>query len=84
MIVTLDLSSLIQTQHHSSPQQGAYHALFQHIVPPFFKLLLEQTNGNKSTAARIAGLNRSTLNRKISHYQICLETKVSLNSQENS
>ena len=26
----------------------------------------------------------STFNHKISHYQICLETKVSLNSQENS
>jgi len=84
MIVNLDLNALIQTHRHSPQAQGTYHALLQHIVPSFFKLLLEQTRGNKSAAARIAGLNRSTLNRKIAHYQIRLETKVHLNPLENS
>jgi len=82
MIVTLDLYLLIQTHRNSTPQSGAYHALLQQIVPPFLKLLLEQTHGNKSAAARIAGLNRSTLNRKISQHQIRLETTAHLHTQE--
>jgi len=84
MTVTLDLHSLIQSNPNPPRHRGAYHALLQHIVPSFLKLLLEHTHGNKSAAARIAGLNRSTLDRKISHYQIRLETKVHLNMQENS
>ncbi len=80
MKITLDLASLINTRPYASSHQGAYHLLLHNIVPPFLKLLLEHTEGNKSAAARIAGLNRSTLDRKIQYYQMHLETKVYLPS----
>jgi len=82
MKITLDLASLMHSSAYASSHQGAYHVLLQNIVPLFLKLLLEHTEGNKSAAARIAGLNRSTLNRKIHYYQIHLETKVCLPTRE--
>ena len=85
MKVTLDLKAIIHAHSNPPRHRGAYHALLQHIIPSFLKLLLEHTDGNKSAAARIAGLNRSTLNRKIQHYNMRLETKVCLPTpQENA
>ena len=76
--ITLNLSQLVQTH---SEKDGVYHALLQRIIPPFIKALLEYTQGNKAAAARLAGFNRATLDRKIKHYNIVVEKRVSLSSQ---
>ena len=76
MTLHLDLSQLIQTP--PVHPQGTYQILLAQVIPPFIKLLLEHTNGNKSAAARLAGFNRSTLDKKIKHYDIVLEKKVHL------
>jgi len=78
MKITLDLSQLIQANANLHHHKGAYKGLLSMIIPPFIKLLLEHTQGNKSAAARLAGFSRATLDRKIKHYHIVLEKKVHL------
>ena len=76
MTLNIDLSELIQVTQ--TDNKGAYKALLSHVIPPFIKLLLEHTDGNKSAAARLAGFNRATLNKKIKHYDIVLEKNIYL------
>ena len=84
MKITFDLSQLIQTEFppQANLRHGAYHRLLSKIIPPFIKVLLEQTQGNKSAAARIAGLNRATLDTYIKRYHIVIEQKVRLLCKE--
>ncbi len=83
MKITLDLQQLLLQSHpQHSPQYGAYQSLLSYVIPPFIKLLLEHTHGNKSAAARLAGISRATLDRRIKHYNIILEKTVSLPKEE--
>ena len=36
----------------------------------FIKRVLDRTNGNQSRAARVLGIHRNTLSRKIGHYKL--------------
>ena len=78
MKITLDLSQLIQADSNYYPAKGAYQRLLNKVVPPFIKTLLEHTQGNKSAAARIAGIDRATLNNKIKYYDIAIEQHINL------
>ncbi len=66
---------LIHTQSQQ-PQSNAYQTLKQHFEPAFFTALLKHTQGNKSAAARLAGMDTGTLARKLQHYCIRVEKKV--------
>jgi hypothetical protein len=59
-------------------QSGAYQRLLSTVIPPFLTVLLQATRGNKAHAARLAGFDRSTLARKLQHYQMGVEKRVCL------
>jgi DNA-binding protein Fis len=71
-LISLNLHNLIHThaQLDFTPKKGAYNALKAQIEPAFFYHLLEYTQGNKSRAAKIAGIDIGTLSRKLKYYCI--------------
>lgn len=71
-LITLNLHDLIHihAQQHPTQKKGAYYALKDQIEPAFFYHLLDYTQGNKSRAARIAGIDIGTLSRKLQRYCI--------------
>lgn len=77
-LITLNLYDLIHmhAQHRTDTQKGAYYALKDQIEPAFFYLLLNYTQGNKSRAARIAGIDIGTLSRKLQQYCIQVNKQV--------
>jgi Fis family transcriptional regulator len=44
--------------------------VLEHIEKPVYKLILEKTQGNQSTASRILGITRNTLNRKLKRWML--------------
>ena len=40
------------------------------IEKPLLKMVLKETNGNKTQAANILGINRNTLRKKIQEYNL--------------
>ena len=45
------------------------------IEKPLVEIVLKETNGNQTQAANILGLNRNTLRKKISEYEIKCKSK---------
>ena len=58
-------------------QSGAYQRLLALIEPAFLQYLLEFTQANKAKAARIAGMNTSTLERKLKRYSMVIHKQIS-------
>jgi DNA-binding protein Fis len=54
--------------HKDAAFKGAYSHLLAQIEPAFLQSLLAFTHNNKSRAARVAGINISTLERKLNRY----------------
>ncbi len=50
------------------PAANLYDMLLAEVEAPLFKATLEHTNGNRSQAAEILGLNRGTLRKKLKTY----------------
>ena len=45
------------------------------IEKPLVEIVLKETNGNQTQAANILGINRNTLRKKISEYEIKCKNK---------
>jgi len=45
------------------------------IEKPLVEIVLQETNGNQTQAANILGINRNTLRKKISEYEIKCKSK---------
>ena len=45
------------------------------IEKPLVEIVLNETNGNQTQAANILGINRNTLRKKISEYEIKCKSK---------
>ncbi len=45
------------------------------IEKPLVEIVLKETNGNQTQAANILGINRNTLRKKISEYEIKCKSK---------
>ena len=57
------------------PADGAvYHAALAAFEKPLFELALERTEGNQLRAARLLGINRNTLRKRLSELDIAPET----------
>ena len=52
------------------PEEGVYHRFLEEFEYPLIKATLNATNGNQIKAARLLGLNRNTLRKKISKHGI--------------
>jgi len=57
-------------------RHGAYARLLRTIMPSFLQALLRASGGNKAHAARLAGFNRSTLERKLTLYRLVLQKQL--------
>lgn len=51
-------------------QTGLYHMLLSEFERPLITITLEETRGNQVAAARLLGINRNTLRKKISELGI--------------
>lgn len=60
----------------SEGQSGAYQRLLALIEPAFLQYLLAFTQANKAHAARIAGINISTLDRKLKRYHLVINKQI--------
>ncbi len=56
----------------SADQTGLYHVLLAEFERPLIATALEATRGNQVAAARLLGINRNTLRKKISDLGIAV------------
>jgi Fis family transcriptional regulator len=47
-----------------------HQRILREVEPPLLELTLKQCNGNQSHAAKMLGINRNTLKKKMDLYQI--------------
>jgi len=47
-----------------------YDLVIKCVEKPMLRFVLERANGNQSTAARLLGINRNTLRRKLTDYDL--------------
>lgn len=52
------------------PMQGLYDLIMSETEQPLLEATMQFTNGNQSKAARILGINRRILRKKLIHYGI--------------
>ncbi len=50
--------------------KGFYNIVMEEMEKPLFKVILESVNWNQIKAARILGINRNTLSKKLKQYNI--------------
>lgn len=55
------------------PAEGLYHCLVKEMEKPLIEVTLRRLKGNQVQAAKVLGINRNTLRRKIQELQISLE-----------
>ena len=56
---------------------GQLHELIMGgIEKPLVEIVLKEVNGNQTQAANILGINRNTLRKKISEYEIKCKSKI--------
>ncbi len=48
-----------------------YQLVLTEVEAPLFETILEHTKGNQSKAAKMLGINRGTLRKKLKQYQLC-------------
>jgi len=56
------------------PAEGLYHCLIKEIERPIIEVTLKRLNGNQVKVAKLLGINRNTLRRKIQDLNIPLES----------
>jgi DNA-binding protein Fis len=73
----------VNVQHLIQQNEGrAYRALQNQVESAFFAALMATTQGNKTQAARIAGLDTGTLNRYLARYTISITKRVLVGGQK--
>ena len=57
-------------QLEDSQTTDLHQRILREVEPPLLELTLKQCNGNQSHAAKMLGINRNTLKKKMDLYQI--------------
>jgi len=52
------------------PPDGLYNMVISEVERPLFEAVMNHVRGNQSKAARILGINRTTLRKKLEHYKL--------------
>ena len=60
-------------QHHTHLPSNLHNLATQAIEKPLLRLVMRKTDNNQSKAAKILGLNRATLHKKLVEYQLLEE-----------
>ena len=58
------------TQLKGQNVTGLYELVMNEVEVPLLKTVLQHTHGNQSKAAKILGMSRGTLRKKLKHYDI--------------
>ena len=64
-IVEKQLSRYINVDRQTPPPSGLYDRVIHEVERPLLRLVLNLAQGNKIKAAKILGLNRNTLLKKL-------------------
>lgn len=54
----------------ASQAREVYTHVLQQVEKPMLKIVLKKADGNKSKAAKMLGINRNTLHKKLIQYEI--------------
>lgn len=65
-----DLSKFIARMKHMENGGGLYPLVMALVEKPLITMALDETRGNQTEAARLLGLNRNTLRRKMTEHRI--------------
>ena len=52
------------------PPDGLYNMVISEVERPLFEAVMNHVRGNQSKAAKILGINRTTLRKKLEHYKL--------------
>jgi Fis family transcriptional regulator, factor for inversion stimulation protein len=52
------------------PPHAIYDMVLRATEKPMLEVVMKQANGNQTTAAEILGINRNTLRRKLTEYEL--------------
>lgn len=52
------------------PPDGLYDMVISEVERPLFEAVMNHVRGNQSKAAKILGINRTTLRKKLEHYKL--------------
>jgi Fis family transcriptional regulator len=75
-LVKSKLEVLFQQQRETSVEiNGLYDVVLEQVEKPLIELALRQFNGNHVKTAKMIGINRNTLKKKIDTYKITARTK---------
>lgn len=58
------------TQLNGHGANDLYQLVLEEVERPLFQTVMEHTNGNQTRAAAVLGISRSTLRKKLAHYDI--------------
>lgn len=68
-LIKLKLKKVIQKLNLDN-LKGFHNIVIEEVEKPLFQIVLEKVNGNQIKAARILGINRNTLSKKLKQYNI--------------
>ena len=68
--ITYHLNSYFRAHNQQLPPQGLYARMLEVLEKPLLAETLKATQGNQLKAARVLGINRNTLRKKIHQWQL--------------
>ncbi|MBI2706858.1 MAG: hypothetical protein HYX35_00845 [Proteobacteria bacterium] len=68
------LSHFFDLHGNILPADGLYHCLIKEIEKPLIEVSLRRLKGNQVQVAKLLGINRNTLRRRIQDLNISLDT----------
>ena len=63
-----DIKRLVELHLESDPTGNVYDAILAEIEDPMLEAVMEHTRYNQTKAAKILGINRGTLRKKLKRY----------------
>lgn len=65
-----NLSQYFANLNGSTPPTDLYRMVLEEVEKPLFEHVLNYSGGNQSLAAKVLGINRGTLRKKLKHYAL--------------
>ena len=73
------IARMLSTYFHNvggmMPMQGLHELIMSEVEQPLLEITLQFTQGNMAKAAKILGISRATLRKKLEHYGVIQKGK---------